>query len=170
MEWDFMDFRPKIPTGIPSASPTLSLLLEVSVKVIYLSTIQLQRANSNPLFFVVHWIANGAVWVTPDFDTKFNSARAFTYVANIFGGIAFFTLWLASCCPISQSRLKCLSFHFFIATLFQGLTLLIFQSNVCKPGFFSVYFPPNIDTGNVTSEVSCSLSTGTNLAIVATAF
>lgn len=71
-------------------------------------------------------------WVTPDFDSKFNAARAFSIIANVFGGFAFFTLTLASCCPLSQQRLKGLSCYFFIATLFQGLTLIIFRSNVCK--------------------------------------
>jgi hypothetical protein len=79
-------------------------------------------------------------YVTPWFDSNFNTAVASAYMANIFGGIAFFTLWLASCCPMSQSRLKGLSCNYFIATLFQGLTLLIFQSNVCSKGFYDAYF------------------------------
>ena len=71
-------------------------------------------------------------YVTPDFDTKFNSVKAFSVVANVVGAFAFFTLTLASCCPVSQARLKGLSCHFFIATLFQGLTLLIFKSDICS--------------------------------------
>jgi len=74
----------------------------------------------------------GVGYVEPKFDTKFNSAKAFSIVANIFGGLAFFTLFLATCCPLTQSRLKGLSCHFFIATLFQGLTLLIFKSDICE--------------------------------------
>lgn len=114
-------------------------------------------------------------YVTPTTDLNFNSARAFTYVANIFGGIAFFTIWLASCCPMDNQRLKGLSCNFFIATLSQGLTLLIFQSSVCDIGFFSAYFtPPGMDEtippSDVISGTSCSLSTGSNLAITATVF
>ena len=74
----------------------------------------------------------GVGYVEPEFDTKFNSVRAFSIVANVFGGIAFFTLLMAACCPLTQSRLKGLSCHFFIATLFQGLTLLIFKSDICE--------------------------------------
>eukprot|EP00978_Attheya_sp_CCMP212_P000406 scaffold805_cov45-Attheya_sp.AAC.2 len=117
----------------------------------------------------------GVGYVTPDFDTKFNSAKAFTIVANIFGGIAFMTLWLASCCQLSGQRIKGLSCHFFIATLFQGLTFLIYRSVICQPGFFDEYFqnmPTDPDTG-VTAGilgVNCSLGKGGRLSIVATVF
>jgi len=75
---------------------------------------------------------DGVGWVTPNFDSKFNAAKAFSYIANFFGCISFFTLLLASCCPLSQQRLKGLSCYYFLATLFQGLTLLIFKSNICQ--------------------------------------
>ena len=71
-------------------------------------------------------------YVTPEFDSKFNAVKAFSIIANVFGAFAFFTLSLASCCPLSQERLKGLSCYFFIATLFQGLTLLIFKSDICS--------------------------------------
>ena len=89
------------------------------------------------------------------------------FIANIFGGIAFFTLWLAACCPISQARLSGLSCTFFFACLFQGFTLLIFQSNVCKKDFFAAYFP-SVDTADYVTSVSCSLDTGSSLAVSAT--
>jgi putative copper export protein len=91
-----------------------------------------------------------------------------SFIANVFGGVAFFTLWLAACCPVSQSRIRALSCNFFIACLFQGFTLLIFQSNICQKGFFAVYFP-GADLSAVKS-VSCSLDTGSNLAVSATVF
>ena len=71
-------------------------------------------------------------WVTPDFDSKFHAVQAFSVIANVFGGFAFFTLALASCCPLSQQRLNGLSCFFSIATLFQGLTLLVFKSDICS--------------------------------------
>jgi hypothetical protein len=103
-------------------------------------------------------------------DTKFNTARASSYVANIFGLIGFFAVWLGACCPIPQSRLKWLAFCYFIATLFQGLTLIILQSNVCGPFFFEDYFPgvSEADAANYIEGVSCSLATGSKLAISAT--
>jgi hypothetical protein len=99
-------------------------------------------------------------------------AKVSTFLASIFGGIAFFTLWIALCCPIDQGRVKMLSCCFFLATLFQGLTLLIFASNVCKEGFFASYFPTlngvNPEQANIVQSVSCSLDTGSQLAVSAT--
>ena len=76
-------------------------------------------------------------YVTPSFDTKFNSARALCITAIVLGGAAWFTLMLGSCCKLDQAKLKGLACYFFLATLFQGLSLLIFRSNVCSPGFFT---------------------------------
>ena len=60
--------------------------------------------------------------------------------------------------------------YFFLACLFQGLSLLMFRSNICSdPGFFSVYLQgTDLDTGDVVESVSCGLSTGSKLAISAT--
>jgi hypothetical protein len=113
-------------------------------------------------------------YVTPEFDTKFNSAKALAITASVLGGFAWFTLMFTSCCPISQRRLKALSFYFFLATLFQGLTFLIMKSNVCSKGFFSAYLmtngtlPANFD--DVIVDVSCSLDTGSKLSLSATVF
>jgi Trk-type K+ transport system membrane component len=100
-------------------------------------------------------------------------AKASTFIANIFGGIGFFVVFIAICCPMEQSRLKMLACCFFLATLFQGLTLLIFASNVCKEGFFASYFPSlngeNPVLSNIVQSVSCSLDTGSQLAVSATA-
>jgi hypothetical protein len=112
------------------------------------------------------WNPN-AGYVTPEFDTKFNSARAFAITANVLGAFAWFTLMLASCCPITQGRLKALSFYFFPACLFQGLSLLIFKSDICTPLFFAQYFP-NQDLDEIVSGVTCSLGRGSKLAISAT--
>lgn len=110
---------------------------------------------------------------TPDLDTKFNSARALSICGIVFGGAAWFTLMLASCCKLDQGKLKGMSCYFFLATLFQGLSLLIFRSNVCTPGFFTVYFTdPNSPAATTMPSwmagVSCGLSKGSKLAISAT--
>lgn len=74
----------------------------------------------------------------------------------------------ASCCPLDPGRMACLSIYFFMATLFQGLSLLIFRSSACGKGFFGVYFQNlDIDTDLVVESVSCSLSTGSKLAVSA---
>jgi hypothetical protein len=107
--------------------------------------------------------------VTPDFDTKFNSAKAFAMTANVLGAFAWFTLMFAGCCPISQSRLKGMADYFTLATLFQGLTLLIFRSDICPAGFFEDYFMFDDEViTDVVEGVNYSLDTGSSLAIAAT--
>jgi hypothetical protein len=129
--------------------------------------------------FFVQYVPNVG-YVTPEFDTKFNSAKALAITASVLGAFAWFTLMFTTCCPISQRRLKALSFYFFLATLFQGLTFLIMKSNVCSKGFFAAYFPTPNSTfvTNITSakfdevvvDVSCSLDTGSKLSLSATIF
>lgn len=64
--------------------------------------------------------------------------------------------------------MACLSIYFFMATLFQGLSLLIFRSSACRKGFFSVYFQNYpFNTDEVVESASCSLSTGSKLAVAA---
>jgi hypothetical protein len=106
-------------------------------------------------------------YVTPEFDTKFNSAKASSITANVMGAFAWFTLMLSNCCPITQERLKGLSCYFFTACLFQGLSLLLFKSDVCEPSFFAQYFP-NEDLDEIISGVTCSLGRGSKFAISAT--
>jgi hypothetical protein len=115
------------------------------------------------------YIPSQGVYVTPDFDTKFNSAKAFAMTANVLGAFAWFTLMFAGCCPISQSRLKGMACYFTLATLFQGLTLLIFRSSICSAGFFEDYFIFDDEViTDLVEDVSCSLDTGSSLAIAAT--
>lgn len=109
-------------------------------------------------------------WVEPDFDTKFNSARALALTSQVCGAMAFFTFLFSVCCPVTQERLKGLYCYFFLACLFQGLSLLIFRSEVCEEGFFEQYFE-NVDDVSVSegvAGVSCSLDTGSKLAVSAT--
>ena len=61
--------------------------------------------------------------------------------------------------------------YFFLACLFQGLSLLMFRSNICSdPGFFSIYLTGTSagDASGIVESVSCGLSTGSKLAISAT--
>ena len=117
---------------------------------------------------------SGVGWVEPDFDSKFRAVQVFALIANFFGLFAWFTLALSSCCPLRQDRIKGLSVYFFFATFFQGMTLLILKSDVCKAGFFRDYLlgsdqaMENLD--KVIGDVSCSLDRGSKLAISATVF
>jgi hypothetical protein len=111
----------------------------------------------------------GVGYITPEFDTKFNAARAFAVTANVLGAFAWFTIAMSSCCKLDQSRLNGMTCYFLLACLFQGLSLLIFKSDICEPGFYAAYFP-NQDMGDIIAEVDCSLGRGAKLAICATVF
>lgn len=110
---------------------------------------------------------NGVGYVTPEFDTMFNTARASMIVAVFFGALAWFTMALFSCCPLNQASIKCLAFYFFISGFFQGLGFLIFKSDICDIGFFSAFFDGGTIPDGILS-VSCSRNMATNMAIAAT--
>jgi len=116
-------------------------------------------------------------YVSPVFDSAFNASRWFSCIGYVFGGAAWFTLTCSSCCRIDQTRLKGIACYFWVATLFQGLSLLMFKSNVCKKGFFRSYFiPPSQQTNqtlidevsSVIEDVQCTLSLGSKMAVSAT--
>ena len=116
-------------------------------------------------------------YVTPDFDSAFNASRWFSIIGYVFGGGACFTLLCSSCCRMDQKRLKCVAWYFLIACFFQGMSLLVFSSNVCKVGFFATYFVPPSQMSNETyldeyrsiiEDAGCSLSLGSKMAISAT--
>ena len=108
------------------------------------------------------------IYRTANLDTTFNAARGFSITASFFGLLSFFTLGFASCCPIPQSRMKCISIYFLIAFFFQAMTFIFKRSNVCKRGFFDPYFPDLEGTPEEIESVSCSLSRYSNMAIAAT--
>ena len=98
-------------------------------------------------------------------------------IGYVFGGVGCFTIAFAKCCRIDQQRLRSTSSTFFLASLFTGLSLIMFRSSACDKGFFAPYFvaPADMDDPDkmaqynaVVSDVSCSLSTGSNLAIAST--
>lgn len=116
-------------------------------------------------------------YVTPDLDSKFHASSWMSMIGYIFGGMGCFTIAFANCCRIDQQRLQSTSFTFLMASLFTGLSLLMFNSSACERGFFAPYFVSPSDMSDptkmeaydsVVSDVSCSLSTGSNLAIAST--
>lgn len=104
--------------------------------------------------------------VTPDFDSAYEAARVFAVMASFFGFFGVVSILFASCCPVSQDRVKGLSIYFFMATLFQGLTFLFHNSNICEQGFINQYLP-EWDTSNI-ENVTCTLGEGGKQSVAAT--
>jgi len=116
-------------------------------------------------------------YVSPVFDSAFIASRWFSCIGYVFGGAAWFTLTCSSCCRIDQTRLKGIACYFWVAAFFQGLSLIMFKSDVCQQGFFQSYFmPPNqqnnatllAEVNAVIEDVQCTLSLGSKMAISAT--
>jgi len=116
-------------------------------------------------------------FVTPEFDSAFNASKWFSIIGYVFGGAGWFSLTCSCICRMDQNRLKGIACYFMIATLFQGLSLIMFNSNVCSEGFFKSYFvSPDQQNNqtfideyqNVLESVSCTLSLGSKMAISAT--
>lgn len=106
-------------------------------------------------------------YIQPELDTKFNTARVMAVLANVNAAMALFTFWFSGCCPLTQERFKGMASYFFLSCLFQGLTFLLFSSNVCESEFLQEYFP-NTDFGEVVAKVECKQSSGSRCAIAAT--
>ena len=144
--------------------------MRFSLLTIFFSRIQSQLYVLQPyklFLYSPYTIPINGAYRTPTFDTKFNSARAFSAVASFFGLLSFFTLGFASCCPIPQSRMKCISIYFLLAFFFQAMTFIFGRSSACKRDFFAPYFPV-LGTPEEIESVSCSLSRYSNMAIAAT--
>ena len=96
-------------------------------------------------------------------DSKWNTAKAFTIIATVLGGIGVFV----SCAAIGIPKLwKLVSLLFLIATISQGLTFLFFQSNACYDG-------PPVETQGTSGLfdlqfTQCGLGNAAILGIVAT--
>ena len=67
-------------------------------------------------------------------DSSWKTARAFSVMAPIIGGLGAFVLWLAPCLYfMNEATWRLLAIIFIVVvTLFQGLTFLFFKSDACK--------------------------------------
>jgi hypothetical protein len=75
---------------------------------------------------------------------------------------------MGSCCPLDAAKMKGLSIYYFLATLFQGLSFLIYPSVACQAGFFRPFYNPDTALADSIASVSCSLGLGAKLSIAAT--
>mmetsp|Transcript_24847 Transcript_24847/g.42571 ORF Transcript_24847/g.42571 Transcript_24847/m.42571 type:complete len:262 (-) Transcript_24847:341-1126(-) len=106
-------------------------------------------------------------------DAKWKSARAFSALALIIGGVVTFWTILAWCLYPSKRTLQMGGILYMLVCLFQGLTLLFLDSNACHNNTLmkNIQENDNEDNGaNVTYSSSCSMAAGARCAIAATVF
>jgi hypothetical protein len=66
------------------------------------------------------------------FDAKWKTAKAFSIMTAIIGGLVLFWSWLSPCWYVDEARWKKIGMAFVVMALFQGLTLLLLSSNACN--------------------------------------
>lgn len=100
-----------------------------------------------------------------NFDSLWNSAKAFSIMASVIGSITIIFVMFVSCLPITESRWKVLGALLLLTCLFQGLTLLFLSSDAaCGSGDRTLY----TDLGTLEFADGCGLASGANMCIAAT--
>ncbi|KAL7521116.1 hypothetical protein ACHAWX_005810 [Stephanocyclus meneghinianus] len=99
-------------------------------------------------------------------DSKWKSARAFSTLAIVVGGLV--TLWalVATCSPTSKSTNRVGGILFLLCCLFQGLAFLIMSSNACNSTLIQDL--DEITRFDIQVEDTCAMIAGANCTIAAT--
>ena len=94
-------------------------------------------------------------------------------VAIIFGGVAVFTNLISACVSPLRKTSKWEAPAFFLAALFQGLSLLVLNSVLCNNNTLVAQLEEeaaNLGNRGLAFPDNCSISTGANCAIAAIVF
>jgi hypothetical protein len=105
-----------------------------------------------------------------DIDPSWKAARAFSIMAFIFGLFVLIGSCVAGCAIISDRGIKTygvLAPGYLLTAIFQGLTLLLLNSNVCRDNGL---VKEAMDLTRVTFTDVCSIGQGAKLIISATVF
>jgi hypothetical protein len=100
------------------------------------------------------------------FDAKWNTAKAFTIITAIIGGLVLFWSWMAPCWYVDEGRWKKIGMVFVVMTLFQGLTLLLLPSNACTNNELVA----SLAQDGIEYSQECSFAWGTKINIAAVVF
>jgi len=75
-----------------------------------------------------------------DYDAKWKTAKAFSIIGGVFGGLILFSAFLSPLFSIGPAW-KSQSCVFIFVAICQGLTLLFLDSNACNDNFVTGLFP-----------------------------
>lgn len=101
-------------------------------------------------------------------DSKWRTARAFSIITLVISGVVTFWALLASCIYPSKQNYKAGGMIYILCCLFQGLTLLLLDSNACHNNSLITVLREQIPDDSVTFQPSCSMAAGANCAIAGT--
>ena len=103
-------------------------------------------------------------------DSKWKSARAFSTMALILGGVATFWSLLAGCLYPSKRTYRLGGMTYLLSCLFQGLSLLLLDSNACHDNDMLALLQQQMPEINLLFPSSCSMAQGAKCTIAATVF
>lgn len=101
-------------------------------------------------------------------DSKWRSARAFSTMTLIIGGVVTFWALLSWCLYPSKQTYKMGGMIYMICSLFQGLSLLLLDSNACHNNSLLTSLQELTPETNLTFQSSCSMAAGAKCTIAAT--
>jgi len=99
-------------------------------------------------------------------DSKWRSARAFSTMTLIIGGVVTFWALLAGCLYPSKQTYKAGGMIYMLCCLFSGLSLLLLDSNACNSVMTTLQ--DQTQDVNLTFPSSCAMAAGAKCAIAAT--
>lgn len=101
-------------------------------------------------------------------DAYWQAAKAFGIIAPIWGFFSWCTILLARDNP---TMAKVTGLLLMLTTLFQGLTLLVFKSDLCdarENQLFTLYAPVRQASGILTTDDRCDIGRSAGVSIAAT--
>ena len=101
-------------------------------------------------------------------DAYWQTAKAFSIIAPIWGTLSWCTILMARDNP---TMAKVTGLLLMLATLFQGLTLMVFKSDLCDASenqLFAQAFPIRQATGTLTTDDRCNIGRSAGVSIAAT--
>lgn len=102
-----------------------------------------------------------------DLDATARFVMAFGIITPVIGGFALFLACLGPCCNVSSSRWRAMGGIFLVSGMFQGFTLAVLQSSICKDNPVLRYFEEyDLDFWS-TFPRECKAYTGYYLSITA---